>query len=430
MSDMPSRKPIPSSPNTENLRRLVLVRAATITLQCVLVGFAVVVLKFTLPIAPLLLVSCLLMMFNGFTVLRLRHARHGWTVPNGEIALQLAVDITAHATWLFFLGGGTNPMVSWFLVPLAVAAAMLPSRLTWLLTLYTLTIYGLLLFYYMPVSGPVGAPERAFQFHTVGMWLSFVVAALIVAGLVARIGAQLRKRDRELALAREDDLRNEQLMGVAILAAGVAHRLATPLNTMTLLVEEMQSEVGEAGPLSQDLNLLHKQLAGCKQILGLLRAQADSPKPCPVTQAIPALLDDWQLLRPNARPILRVLGIDAAPMCVWDFSLRQAMLNLLDNAADAAEGQSVEIEVDWRGDRLILAILDRGPGFDGRAARHADGAFMTSKAKLGMGVGIHLANASIEKAKGSLRWLQRAGGGTRTEIVLPLVGKAVKYSGA
>ena len=246
------------------LHRLVLLRGLTITAYVLSMALAGWMLDWALPLVSLAFICLLLLAYNGFTFVRLRLARKGAAVSEGEIARQLAVDIMGHGMWLFFLGGATNPFTAWFLLPLTIAAASLSARFVWLLTLLTVLTYSTLLIWYQPLPIPDSAIGQAFFFHTLGMWIAFVGAAIIVASLVARIGRQLRDNERALMVAREAGMRQQQVMGLAIQAAGAAHRLGTPLATMTVLVDELRAGHADDADLQADLALLAQQLAACR----------------------------------------------------------------------------------------------------------------------------------------------------------------------
>ncbi|MFC4160354.1 ATP-binding protein [Chitinimonas lacunae] len=387
------------------LVRVLWLRWITLSLHLGAAVLAIWGFGLVLPWPGLLLNAVALAVYGLATLVRLRLAPR-FPVPAAEVGRQLAVDLVGHAVWLYFLGGATNPLTAWFLLPLAIAAASLPSRQVWLLTGLTVVAYSLLLTFYLPLPIPDAALAQAFYLHTLGMWLAFVGAALILAGLVARIGRQLREREAELAGAREAALRDQQLFGIALQAAGAAHRLGTPLATLTLLVDELRHEHAAQPTLKADLDLMAEQLAACRGELARLRADGDVPVPRPADQAVRELLDDWRLVRLQVQAELS-LPPGAAPAVAWGFALRQALLNLLDNAADASPDWQ-GLQLDWAADRIVLAVEDAGPGFDGRVVE-----------RQGLGVGVALAVSAIERAGGRVAWLARPGGGTRVEVELP-----------
>ena len=101
-----------------------------------------------------------------------------------------------------------------------------------------------------------------------------------------------------------------------------------------------------------------------------------------------------------------------------DLALRSALLNLLNNAADASP-EEMDILLRWNDENITLEIRDHGPGLTPEAASRAGSAFFTTK-KEGRGLGMFLANATLERLGGSVRLSNREGGGATTEVTLPL----------
>jgi two-component system sensor histidine kinase RegB len=102
-----------------------------------------------------------------------------------------------------------------------------------------------------------------------------------------------------------------------------------------------------------------------------------------------------------------------------DATLPQALIHLFNNAADANARRGTDAPVDIASriadGRMRITVGDRGDGPDALAAfaRAERGAH-------GLGVGLMISNASIERAGGSVRQFARDGGGCITEIALPL----------
>jgi two-component system sensor histidine kinase RegB len=111
---------------------------------------------------------------------------------------------------------------------------------------------------------------------------------------------------------------------------------------------------------------------------------------------------------------------------VSEQTLIQALINLLNNAADVST-QPLVLEASWpsEGD-LALTILDRGPGLHPQTAKQVDQP-KTSEKEFGMGLGLFLAHATIQRSGGDIRLTDRPGGGTRTCIRLPLTQVQQKY---
>lgn len=423
-----------------HLHRLFLLRCGTILAQ-----FATLILvhRFLSPDfswKPMLGAVCFLMLVNLLTWWRLSL---NLPVGNLELFLQLSVDVLELTVLLYYGGGSTNPFVSLYLLPLVIAAATLPRRLTWGMAALTLTCYSLLMVWYVPLPGGqmqhnmammdmstmnMAAPpaavittsplEDAFNTHILGMWLGFVISALVVAYFAVEMARAVRVRDAQLNRVREEILRNERIVSLGTQAAGAAHELGTPLATMSVIIGEMRHDCHD--PEHQDnLNILNEQVRNCKRILNSLLAHAqETSSELSLEEFIRTVLDEWQLLRPTVHYRFQVKGIQPSPRVRADLALRSALLNLLNNAADASP-EEMDILLRWDDTNFSLEIHDHGPGLTSEVASRAGSVFFTTKQE-GRGLGLFLANATLERLGGSVRLSNREGGGATTEVVLPL----------
>ena len=392
--------------------------------------------------------------FNLLTWWRLRRP---WPVTDLELFGQLCVDVFALGGLLYLSGGSANPFVSLFLVPLTITAAILPQTYAWAMACLTLAGYTLLLFVSVPLPatgvdlplldwltgatpgaatelsnahaahlghGGHGSPSSGFALHLLGMWFNFLVSALIIAFFLARLAATLRERERELAAAREDALRHEQILAVGTLAAGAAHQLGTPLATMAVVLRDLELDHGDQPGLGSDLGLLRRQVDNCKELLGQLLSAAGRPRggegaQRPIDAYLAAIVDQWRLLRPQVVLATDWQGPAPAPAILVEPTLEQALLNLLDNAADVSPAEVV-MNARWDDSRCVIDILDRGPGVSGALAQKIGQPFFTTKGKQGgIGIGLFLSNATLERFGGKVELFNRDGGGACTRITLP-----------
>ena len=439
---------------TGPLPRLVALRRISVLAQGLVLLLAVGWLKIPLAVGPMIAVTVLLALFNLFTQWRLQRAR---PIGNDEILAQLLVDVVALGVLLYFAGGSANPFVSLFLVPITIAAAVLPAKHAWFMAGATTLTYTFLMFWNLPLPAPQGqmaefdalvarasgvAPEHAghvsgFALHVLGMWLNFVVSAVVVALFLTRMATALKTREKELADAREAALRHEQILALGTLAAGAAHKLGTPLATMAVVLREAELAHGDADEeLKEDLRLLRMQVDECKKILSQTLASAGQSRDEASNQLaldayLERLLEEWQLIRPRVAITASLNGARPAPAIATDRTLEQALLNLLDNAADASP-DNLEFVADWDQETLRIDILDCGPGIDETvAARIGEPFFSTKTGKGGnegkdataagsLGIGFFLTNATLERLGGRVELSPRNTGGTRTRVTLPL----------
>ncbi|MEH6389488.1 MAG: ATP-binding protein [Pseudomonas profundi] len=409
------------SPTRQNLWRLILIRLLVWVAQSLSVAGAYLSGWFPLPWLPLLITLGISALVSVLTVLRLSR---GWPVTEPEYGLQLLFDMLVHSVLLYYSGGPTNPFVSYYLVPLTIAAATLPWFYTLLLACVAISAYSLLLVWYKPLDAfELPVVSHMINLHVIGMWLNFAMSAALISFFVVRMAAALRQHADHLAERREQGLRDAQLLGIASVAAGAAHELSTPLSTMSVLLKDMRADYVADPQMQEDLTLLQQQVAQCKESLQHMvrTAEDDRLKPRRRERAdawLNTVLARWHLMRPEASWQWKPLPEGEVPWIQTGPELGQALLNLLNNAADACPN-NIQIELVWDADWLRLRIRDYGPGVPLHIAEQLGTAFLTTKGKKGFGLGLFLSQAAVERLGGSVRLYNQDGGGTLTEVTLP-----------
>ena len=440
-----------ASANQRNLARLSLLRTILLTGLLAALGIAEWVLA--VPVfgdALILLALLVLAAFNAWTFWRLRQ-RHN--VSEAGLFAQLVVDVVLMTIILYRTGGATNPFVSWYLVPLTIAAATLRMGFTMSLAGLTLLAYSVLLFHYVPFA-PFGGPETAilspdnphahhqmmappgggvtaaggygFNLHIFGMWLNFVLSAGLITFFVSRMSHALREQDKQLADQHERLLQREQVVSLGALAAGAAHELGTPLSTMSVIARDLEQELPTDSPLREDVVMLRRQLALCREVLGDLREQAAGEGlPGTLQGLVAAAVARMEVVHPRCRFEFRCPSEDVA--IKPPSTLLQVMVNLLDNAAQAAR-QRVEIVLIQDEKECCVEITDDGSGVDPAVAARLGQPFVTSKED-GMGIGYFLSHASINALGGRIEISSCAEGGARTCLWLPWLALGVERAG-
>ncbi len=366
-----------------------------------------------MPLLPMGAVLMLMLLFSLSTAWRLRQEMPATQM---EFLVHLLTDLTAFAVLVFFSGGVTNPFASLMLVPVVIAAVSLRPRWVWLLATVAGGLYAVLLFYYQPLA--VADPIAAYGMHLGGMWFNFLISAGLIAFFVTRMHAALRTRDQELSTLREKQLRDERIVALGTQAALAAHELATPLATIQTTAHELASEFANDPDIGADCRLLEKQAQACKRILTQLaaRAQDTAPAAQPLDAWLAALIERWQVLRPDAQ-VTATLPTDQRAFTPAD-GLEQAILNVLNNAADVSPN-AVELSTTSHHDTLQIDIADRGPGFSPEQKAQAGRVAFSGKSGHGWGMGLVLTHATLERAGGSLTLVERDGGGSCVRITLP-----------
>ncbi len=400
------------------------------TLILICLGIAVVIFLWdgtvNLPFSEILTALVILTSVNLLTFMRLRKPL---PVAPLEFFIQLLVDLGCLSAVFYFSGGANNPFVSYFLVPICICAATLSGTYTLAIAGVSVLSYSLLLFFHIPL--PILSPhhhqaDNSINLHVMGMWLNFFISACLITYFIVKMARDLRAQEAQLNRWREDQLRDEQVMAVATLAAGTAHELGTPLSTMKLLLSELRTEYQQLEPLQNDLKLLQNQVNQCANTLRELVATAEHTKDgqLPSEQIdiyCTSVIERWKIMRPDV--IARIHFADHntnADICAqFHPTIAQAIINLLNNAADASP-QEIEIEINWDEQQLIWIIKDMGAGIAEEVTAHLGKSFISTKTK-GLGIGLLLTQATINRYGGTVSLHNRTPRGTITKLTLPIM---------
>jgi two-component system sensor histidine kinase RegB len=436
----PMTIPIPADSDQsarKNLHWLFVLRTLLLGVEAILILISVYGLEIPLRQIPLWAILTILGTFNWITWIRLTSSP---PVSEMELFAQIVADVLAITAILYFTGGATNPMAWFFLLPLIIAATVLPHSYTWYLVIFASACYTVLIGYYQPLPEiqAVTLPSDVslithsymehhdIQLHVFGMWFGFVFSAVLVAYFVVEMANTLRERERRLAEAREQALRNERVISLGTLAAGAAHEMGTPLGTMAIVIHELEQEFDseEFASLREKMKILRSQITRCKNALSVMsasagEARAEEGRPMAVTRYLNDVAETWRNEKPGVALDYRLRTPEPSPFIIAELTLTQALINILNNAAEVSP-KGVMLEVGWNQQRAFIDITDRGPGIAPALSAAIGKAPITTK-EHGLGVGLFLAFSAIERLGGSIELLPRAGGGTRTAITLPLL---------
>jgi len=424
------------SANFIHLKRLYTLRYIAIIGQVLALLITQYGLNIELPLLAVSLIVIQVVLFNGFVWLRLQQPK---AVTENEIFIHLSFDVLALALLLYFTGGASNPFVLLFLFPLTITVTILPVRYAWLLVALTVGSYSLLMFNYQPLpmghemshgmdhSMHSGMEETSeYDLHLMGMWLAFIVNACLIAYFVYGMGLTIRQQQSELSSAREQSIRDEQLVLLGTLAASTAHELGTPLATMSLLADEIEFENKSGNTqIAADLESLKNQISRCKTALSDLSASVDASSDLfgnnqqPVCVYLNSIINEVSEL--NKTTVVELCcDLTAEYSLVTDRTLTLALVNIIENALEASP-EFVRINVELVDKNIVVSIIDRGPGLTEEALANI-GEQPYSDKELGLGLGLYLAYSAIRRRQGSISQTNRSDSqGSETQISIPVI---------
>ena len=366
-------------------------------------------------------ISLVLLLTAAFCLFVQRRLQNGNPTSVREVFHHLLIDLTILFSLLFFTGGATNPLVSLLLIPLTLGAILLSHRYILLLSLYAIALYSLLMRYFIPMHGTHSHTD-AFSMHLFGMWISFLLSAVLIVFFLARLSASIRQKEMELTQAKETALRNQHLVALGTLAASTAHELGTPLGSIALLAEDLSAELLAHPELANQAIEIQRQVKSCKQSLRRLSSQAstsylENGKILAVNEFLAEILHDWRQQYPQINIAVENRGELPAPCILADKTLSQAIHNILDNAAKVSS--QIRWKNHWTEQQLQMEISDDGPGLDPAMADAIGKQSLAGKTQ-GMGIGLLLAHTIVKQLGGSIRHSNRDPHGLLTQIQIPL----------
>lgn len=410
----------PGGPNAdtvaaENMRQLIQLRWIAVagqTLAILLVHYA---LGVPLPIAEMLGVALLLAAANLLATMAL--PRH--QVREAEVMLALLVDMGVLTLQLYFSGGATNPFISLYLLQVVLGAILLPPVRVAILVAVAVLSYALLSFRCVPLTLP---PQL--DLFAIGRWISFAMVASLLVLFINRITRNLRARDAHVADLRQHAAEEEGIVRMGLFASGAAHELGTPLGTLSVILSDWRRvpAIANDPDLAAEVQEMQGEVQRCKGIVSDILHSAGQPRgEAMESMAANAFLDaaaaDWQATHPNT-PLAYDRGGAGDAVIVVDPALRQAIWNLLDNAAEASPG-GVVMEASIGDGMLTIAVQDSGPGFDPDALRRVGTLYQSTKGA-GHGLGLFLATNVARRLGGRLEARNYDGAGAEVRLLLPL----------
>jgi PAS domain S-box-containing protein len=243
-----------------------------------------------------------------------------------------------------------------------------------------------------------------------------------------RIGALVTLRDLDSLESINTQLQvSERLAALGRITAGVAHEVKNPLNSMRLWLENLKESLPpdqEAGA-QQAVNVLDKEIdrldAVVKRFLDFTRPMEIRLEATQLSQLLPEVLEiaQPQLRKANIQ-LAQLLPIDVPEVYVDRALLKQAVLNLVLNAAEAMpDGGQLRLVLSRRGEMAEITVGDTGKGIPPENKQKIFQLFFTTRPG-GSGIGLASAFRIVQLHNGSIDFTSEVGRGTTFRIELPL----------
>jgi nitrogen fixation/metabolism regulation signal transduction histidine kinase len=302
--------------------------------------------------------------------------------------------------------------------------------------------------------------ERAFWLPFLGLYALSVVAALVVAGFLARgflvpvrrlvlatqevgagnwnvrvpvkgrdeinrLGAQFNDMLERLNAQSRTLSELEEIARWRVTARAMVHEVRNPLAPMKSTVEELSlSYAGEdrvfAGLLDRSSRALIEQLESLEKVVKRFQEFSRPVEPIFARMDLNALVADVGALLHDLRVELDLApGLETIRADVHQ--LRQVLMNLVHNARtamDKRESPCLRLATRAAGDHVVVEVEDNGPGIPAADRDRVFEPFRTKTAG-GLGLGLALVKGIVLAHGGSVRAEEGRLGGACIRVELP-----------
>jgi two-component system nitrogen regulation sensor histidine kinase NtrY len=210
-------------------------------------------------------------------------------------------------------------------------------------------------------------------------------------------------------------------------AKRIAHEIRNPLTPIQLAAERIQRRADELDHdmrqvVTSGCEAIVAQVSGLKKLVDAFQEFARMPAMAPQPTEMGRMLRELCALYDEVRPGLEV-RVELEPEPLWSLVdpvlLRQALVNLLDNAVAAIPADGfVHIRGRGNGTDLAIEIEDSGIGLPTEDTDTLVEPFFSTKGR-GSGMGLAMVNRVVTDHGGTLELRNLEPSGTRARVVLP-----------
>lgn len=243
-----------------------------------------------------------------------------------------------------------------------------------------------------------------------------------------RMGALVTLRDLDSIESINTQLQvSERLAALGRITAGVAHEVKNPLNSMRLWLENLKESLPEDSDAGsrQAVQVLDKEI---DRLDAVVKRFLDFTRPMDVrlesTHLAEILREVLEIAHPQLQKahvqVAQLLPIDVPEVYVDRALLKQAVLNLVLNAAEAMpDGGQLRLMLSRRGEVAEITVADTGRGIPPENKQKIFQLFFTTRPG-GSGIGLASTFRIIQLHNGSIDFTSEVGRGTTFRIELPL----------
>lgn len=237
----------------------------------------------------------------------------------------------------------------------------------------------------------------------------------------------------------EEQIENEKITSIMDLAAGVAHELGNPLNSINIHLQVLQRSLSKLNLEDKPKEKVKKSLQSCIKevsrldsiIVHFLKAIRPSIPDFKELNLLPIIeevlhLKEKELSSKKINVQLETQSKD--PLINGDMEqIKQVFFNVIGNAMDAISDLSeIRIIISWENDFIAVQIVDHGIGIKKENVSKVFEPYFTTKRK-GNGIGMMIVHRIMRNHGGEVGIDSKYGSGTIVTLKFPRKGERYRY---
>ena len=362
------------------------------------------------------------------------------------LAMASVLNLSFAILWgTYNYGGTSSPFLVWFVLVPLLAFMYLGS--TWTARIFVFSqitmglaaLYGFYLYSDFPVHIPVERMVEAGVLSALGSNIYVFMMAAYYSSVVDSQSELIKEIERHqhtlkaLTMAKDEAERANGAKSEFL--AKMSHELRTPLNAV-LGYSEILLEDAELDGRGEQIADLQKISAAGKHLLAMVNDILDISKIEAGKMALHVenvdldkLIDEVEatarpLAAKNTNSFVVERGTNLGSMRADATKLRQAIFNLLSNAAKFTQNGQITLAVKRNGDWMEIAVADTGIGISREQQKALFSNFTQANSKIaavygGTGLGLSLSQNLCRLMGGQIEIESELGKGSRFTIRLP-----------
>lgn len=248
-------------------------------------------------------------------------------------------------------------------------------------------------------------------------------------------------RDAIVQTQHAFEVRDKAQLQIRQFVADAGHELRTPVTVVMGYVEALRDGI-VLDPV-RVARVYENMTNECRRMRGLIEklmylARLDETS-CPRSGGAPVdvanlarrIVEGFAPMAPRLHVAIADDGTDAA-VIADEGELHEAISNIIDNAVKYAPGASIKVAVQRRGTRLLVDVVDLGPGMSADDRAHAFDRFYRGSTRgetTGAGLGLAITKRAVDRMDGTITLESEPGRGTRVTLDFPVAAPVPSAGG-